>query len=86
VDRTGRVLVNGAELRPGDRTDTFRSRRFRLTLGNSNVTLRINGRNRSVPASDGPINYDITRRGAGGRSPRRPGRPARHERAGRRSS
>jgi hypothetical protein len=67
VDRTGRVLVNGAELRPGDRTDTFRSRRFRLTLGNNNVTLRINGRNRSVPASDGPINYDITR--ARGRRP-----------------
>ncbi len=67
VDRTGRVLVNGAELRPGDRTDTFRSRRFRLTLGNSNVTLRINGRNRSVPGSDGPINYDITR--ARGRRP-----------------
>jgi len=61
VDRTGRVLVNGAELRPGERTDTFRSRRFRLTLGNNNVTLRINGRNRSVPASDGPINYEITR-------------------------
>jgi len=61
VDRAGRVLVNGAELRPGERTDTFRSRRFRLTLGNNNVTLRINGRNRSVPSSDGPINYDITR-------------------------
>ena len=41
--------------------------RFRLTLGNSNVTLRINGRNRSVLASDGPINYDITR--ARGRRP-----------------
>jgi hypothetical protein len=67
VDRTGRVLVNGAELRPGDRTDTFRSRRFRLTLGNSNVTLRINGRNRSSPGATGPINYDITR--ARGRRP-----------------
>jgi hypothetical protein len=61
VDRSGRVLVNGATLRPGDRTDTFRSRRFRLALGNNNVTLRINGRNRSVPASDQPILYDITR-------------------------
>ena len=61
VDRTGRVLVNGATLRPGDRTDTFRSRRFRLALGNNNVTLRINGRNRSVPPSDRPILYDITR-------------------------
>jgi hypothetical protein len=61
VDRSGRVLVNGATLRPGDRTDTFRSRRFRLALGNNNVILRLNGRNRSVPASDQPIFYDITR-------------------------
>jgi hypothetical protein len=62
VDRSGRVLVNGATLRPGDRTDTFRSRRFRLALGNNNVILRLNGRNRTVPASDQPIFYDITRR------------------------
>jgi hypothetical protein len=62
VDRSGRVLVNGATLRPGDRTDTFRSRRFRLALGNNNVILRLNGRNRSVPASDQPIFYDITRK------------------------
>ena len=61
VDRGGRVLVNGALLRPGDRTDTFRSRRFRLALGNNNVILRLNGRNRTVPASDQPIFYDITR-------------------------
>ncbi len=62
VDRSGRVLVNGATLRPGDRTDTFRSRRFRLALGNNNVILRLNGRNRTVPASDQPIFYDITRK------------------------
>jgi len=66
VDRGGRVLVNGATLRPGERTDTFRSRRFRLALGNNNVILRINGRNRTVPASDQPIFYDIRR---GGRRP-----------------
>ena len=56
----GQSLRIGAS-RPGDRTDTFRSRRFRVALGNNNVTLRINGRNRSVPASDQPILYDITR-------------------------
>jgi len=57
-----RRLVDGATLQAGDRTPVFRSRRFRLTLGNNAVRLRINGRVRSVPASQDPIGLAITPR------------------------
>ncbi|HTN23319.1 MAG TPA: helix-turn-helix domain-containing protein [Solirubrobacteraceae bacterium] len=62
-----RALVNGATLGAGDRTATFRSKRFRLTLGNNNAILRINGKNRRVAASSDPIGLQITP--AGGRKP-----------------
>jgi cytoskeleton protein RodZ len=57
-----RTLVEGETLQAGDRTPVFRSRRFRLTLGNNAVRLRINGRVRSVPASQDPIGLQITPR------------------------
>ena len=55
-----RTLVDGLTLEAGDRTRTFRSRRFRLTVGNNAVRLRINGRARSVAASENPIGLEIT--------------------------
>lgn len=58
-----RVLVPGSVLEPGQPTQTFRSRRFRLNLGNSNVKLKINGVTRSVPRSSEAIGYTITRNG-----------------------
>jgi cytoskeletal protein RodZ len=57
------TLVDGVILRPGDPVRTYRSRRFRLTLGNEQVRLRINGRVRSVPAVTNGIGYEITRAG-----------------------
>jgi hypothetical protein len=55
-----RTLVDGRTLQAGQRTRTFRSRRFRLTLGNNAVRLRINRRTRSVAASEDPIGLEIT--------------------------
>jgi hypothetical protein len=63
-------LVNGRIVQPGDLRRTFRSRRFRLTLGNDRVRLRINGRLRSVPAVTSGIGYEITRAGRRTLSPR----------------
>jgi cytoskeleton protein RodZ len=57
-----RTLVNGATLQAGDRTRTFRSKRFRLTVGNNAVRLWINGRPKSLPASSDPIGLEITPR------------------------
>jgi transcriptional regulator with XRE-family HTH domain len=55
-----RTLVNGATLGAGDKTATFRSKRFRLTLGNNNAILRINGKDRRVAPSAQPIGLKIT--------------------------
>lgn len=59
----GRTLVPGVVLQAGDATETFRSTRFRMNLGNGNVRLRINGTEREVPASSSGIGYTITRNG-----------------------
>jgi hypothetical protein len=56
-------LVNGQIVHPGELRRTFHSRRFRLTLGNDRVRLRINGKLRSVPAVTRGIGYEITRAG-----------------------
>jgi len=56
----GRTLVDGRTLQPGQRTKTYRSRRFRLTVGNNAVRLRINKRVRHLAASDTPIGVEIT--------------------------
>jgi len=63
VDARGRALIANQILQAGSTTRTYRSRRFELVLGNNAVRLRINGRNRSVPASSEAIGYAITRRG-----------------------
>ena len=57
-----RTLIDGETLQAGERTRTFRSRRFRVTLGNNAVRLRINGRPRRVAASEDPIGLQITPR------------------------
>jgi cytoskeleton protein RodZ len=67
-----RTLLNGVTLAAGDRTPTFRSHRFRMTLGNNAVLLRINGRPRSVAPSPDPIGLQITPRT--GRRPLPPNR------------
>jgi cytoskeleton protein RodZ len=55
-----RTLVNGLTLSAGDKTKTFRSRRLRLTLGNNQARLVINGHSRAVPPSADPIGLEIT--------------------------
>ena len=56
----GRPVVNGVILQAGSRQPTYRSRRFRLLLGNSEVRLRVNGRTRPVPPSASAISLEIS--------------------------
>ena len=56
----GETVVNGRILQAGSRQPTYRSRRFRLLLGNSEVRLRVNGRTRSVAPSGGVLGYEVT--------------------------
>ena len=67
----GDVLVGNEILQPGQPTETFRSKRFRLVLGNNAVRLKINGTDRTVPPSSGPIGYTITRNGRSDLPPER---------------
>jgi cytoskeleton protein RodZ len=67
VGDRGRILVHGVELQPGESTSTFHDRRYELRLGNSSVTMYIDGRPRTVPPSSEPIGYSITH--ARGRQP-----------------
>jgi cytoskeleton protein RodZ len=55
------ILVRGEELAPGEETDTFEARRFRMVLGNNAVDLIINGKRRAVPASQDRILLALTK-------------------------
>jgi hypothetical protein len=63
----GRKLIPGTELQPGETTPTYHARRFQITLGNSSVTMYVDGRPRTVPPSSEAIGYSITK--ARGRQP-----------------
>ena len=59
-DAAGRRLLDGVVLQPGAETKTFRSRRLRLTLGNGDARLVVNGSPRPVPDVEQGIGYAIT--------------------------
>jgi cytoskeleton protein RodZ len=59
-DASGRRLLDGVVLQPGAATKTFRSSRFRLSLGNGDVRLIVNGARRPVPAVTSGVGYAIT--------------------------
>jgi transcriptional regulator with XRE-family HTH domain len=56
----GETVVDGRILQAGSRQPTYRSRRFRLLLGNSEVRLRVNGRSRAVAPTGGVLGYEIS--------------------------
>jgi cytoskeleton protein RodZ len=55
----GRKVIGGTELAPGAVTPTYHAHRFRIVLGNSSVTMRVDGIARTVPPSSEPIGYSI---------------------------
>jgi cytoskeleton protein RodZ len=57
VDARGMERVNAATLEGGDREGPFRSKSFRVTVGNGGGDLRINGRRRDTPDRAEPIGY-----------------------------
>jgi cytoskeletal protein RodZ len=61
IGDNGRKLIPGLELPAGESTATYHAKRFEITLGNNSVTLYIDGRPRTVPASSQAIGYSITR-------------------------
>jgi cytoskeleton protein RodZ len=62
-DDDGAKLIPGQELQPGVSTPTFHSKHFTITLGNSSVTMFVDGTPRSVPPSSEAIGYSVTKAG-----------------------
>jgi len=67
IGEHGRTLIPGSELQPGESTPTYHARHFAITLGNSAVTMFVDGRARTVAPSSQAIGYSITK--ARGRQP-----------------
>lgn len=67
IGDNARKLIPGLELQPGETTPVYHARRFEITLGNSSVTMLVDGRARTVPPSSQAIGYSITK--ARGRQP-----------------
>jgi cytoskeletal protein RodZ len=59
----GHKLIPGLELQPGTSTQTFHAKRFTITLGNSAVTMFVDGIKRTVAPSSAAIGYSITKAG-----------------------
>ena len=64
VDAKGTERVGGLIVAQGDRQGPFRSRSFRVTVGNGGGDLRINGRRRDTPERSEPIGYVVRSSGA----------------------
>ena len=62
-DDDGDKLIPGLELQPGTSTQTFHAKHFTITLGNSSVTMFVDGIARTVPPSSEAIGYSITKAG-----------------------
>ena len=60
VDARDRPVIPGTEIQPGE-PQTFRSRSFRVTLGNGNIRFRVNGKAFQPPQSAEPQGYEFVR-------------------------
>jgi hypothetical protein len=60
VDAGGTARIPGATLQEGVTTSNYRSKSFKLRLGNGNARLRIDGKLHDVPDAS-PIAYKISR-------------------------
>jgi len=66
-DARGRALVDKETLEAGQRTRTFRGRRFKVTFGTAAARIRQNGKTYRVAVSKDPVGYELR----SGRRPRR---------------
>jgi cytoskeleton protein RodZ len=61
IGEDGRKLIPGLELQAGQDTATYHARHFYVTLGNSEVSMYIDGQARTVAPSSQAIGYSITK-------------------------
>jgi cytoskeletal protein RodZ len=58
----GKQLANKT-ISPGASQDTFRSKQFRVTVGNSQLKMKVNGKTLGVEPSSAATNYELTPKG-----------------------
>jgi cytoskeleton protein RodZ len=63
VDAKGKSVIGGLTLAGGQTEGPFRSKSFKLTVGNGGADLRIDGRRRDLPESSEPQGYTISSKG-----------------------
>jgi cytoskeleton protein RodZ len=66
-DARGRAVVDKETLEAGQRTSTFRGRRFKVTFGTAAARIRQNGKTYRVATSKDPVGYELR----SGKRPRR---------------
>ena len=59
VDAKGRTLIDNQDLTAGKRTKRYRGTRFRVSFGNGQARLRVNGRTIDVPDRSTPVGYEL---------------------------
>jgi len=59
LDAEGKELVDGQILEAGAEEGPFRSGSFIVSLGNGEVSMRIDGKEAEIPATSSPIGYSI---------------------------
>jgi cytoskeleton protein RodZ len=59
LDSEGRPLVDGQILEAGAEEGPFRSGSFTLSFGNGEVSMRIDGKEESIPPSASPVGYSV---------------------------
>jgi cytoskeleton protein RodZ len=63
IDAAGRKRIPGLIIQPPYTPLKYHSTRFEITLGNSSVTMYVNGKAETVPPSSKPIGYTVTSSG-----------------------
>lgn len=63
IGDNGRKVIPGTILQPPYTPVTYHAKRFEITLGNNAVTMYVDGKPRSVPASAKAIGYMVTSAG-----------------------
>ena len=64
VDHAGAPLVNGETLSVGDNRGPFKDRDMKLTLGNGEIRIILNGKDVPIPSAAEPVGFDLTPQGA----------------------
>jgi len=63
VDASGELVISGRTVAGGGREGPFRSKRFRVTVGNGGADLLVNGRERDLPETSVPQGYVVSAAG-----------------------